>query len=601
MKKIFLLVTVAFSLNLLHGQTNYSKEIEVQIERVENGLAGRIKMQGKDDYKIAERMAELKIKGLSIAVVQNYKIIWAKGYGWADENEKRLVTTETLFEPGSISKSFNALGILKLVQDKKLDLNTDINVYLKSWKFPYDSVSKNKKITLANLLSHSAGLTVSGFLGYNCKDEMPSLVNILDGKKPANTPPVRSTFEPGLKFQYSGGGIVISQLILTDITHLPYDQFMEKQVLKPLGMNNSFFSQPPTFNKLNLIATGYDGDGNMIDNKFHVYPEQAAAGLWTTPTDVCKYIIETQLAYQGKSGKVLNQEMTKLRLTPYLDKSAALGVFIEDHEGAKYFQHSAGNIGFKGIYYGSLADGNGVAVFVNSDNGAILWEIVNSVANVYHWKNFYNSITAVTIADTILERYTGLYVWDNTFAEIVKKENGYYFYCNRRFDKIYFSNETDFYTEESPVKRHFITEPSGKLTGYMKSVNGMDVGMSRRVINPDSLKDNEDFLSEVGWGFLQSKYYEEAIRYLKRGLKLNPASLVMQSNLAHCYLFKNDYEAALKIYKAHLNENVIEGISWKDMIKEDFIYFKNNKFDKYMMDRIFADLELEIPEEYKSK
>ena len=158
MKKILLLLPALFGFGLLTAQNNYSKEVEEQIKQVENNLCGRVRIEGQAPYNISERMAYYKVKGLSVAVVQNYQLVWAKGYGWADEKEKRPVTPQTLFEPGSISKSFNALGVLKLAQDKKLDLNTDINTYLRSWKFPYDSLSKNKKITLMHLLSHSAGL-----------------------------------------------------------------------------------------------------------------------------------------------------------------------------------------------------------------------------------------------------------------------------------------------------------------------------------------------------------------------------------------------------------------------------------------------------------
>ena len=368
MKKILLFLVVLFHVSGLKAQSTYSKEVEEQIKQFENNLAGRVQIKGKETFNIADRMAHYKVMGLSIAVVKDYKVVWAKGYGWADEKEKRPVTTATLFEPGSISKSLNAVGLLKLVQDKKLDLYTDINSYLTSWKFPYDEVSNNRKITLAQLLSHSAGLGVHGFPGYDLMEKIPTVPQVLDGQPPANTPAVRSLFEPGTKFQYSGGGTTISQLILTDVTHLPYDQFMYENVLKPIGMVNSFYTQPPPMDKRHLCATGYHNNGSAVPNRFHVYPEQGAAGLWMTPSDLCQFIIETQLAYEGNSSKVLTQEMTKLQLTPYNDVSSALGVFIDNRDGTLYFQHSAGNEGFCGQFYGSMEDGNGVAVFLNTDD-----------------------------------------------------------------------------------------------------------------------------------------------------------------------------------------------------------------------------------------
>jgi CubicO group peptidase (beta-lactamase class C family) len=173
---------------------------------------------------------------LSVAVIQNYKMVWAKAYGWADDSLKVPATMQTLFQAASISKSLNGVGVLKLVQDKKIDLYADINDYLTSWEFPYDSLSKGKKISMINLLSHTAGLTVHGFDGYSPGEPLPTIEEILDGKKPANSDPVRSMNAPGLKSEYSGGGTVITQLIVMDVTHAAYDQYMYDNVLKPLGM-----------------------------------------------------------------------------------------------------------------------------------------------------------------------------------------------------------------------------------------------------------------------------------------------------------------------------------------------------------------------------
>ncbi len=381
MKKVSLVILLALGLTVANAQNPYSKAVNEQIIKVENSLPGGT---------ITERMKHYNVKGLSIAVVKNYKIVWAKGYGWADEKEKRPVTTATLFKPGSISKSLNAVGVLKLVQDHKLDLYKDINEYLSSWKFPYDSLSKGKKITLANLLSHTGGLSVyGGFPGYNSNGKIPSLPEILDGKSPANTPPVRSLFEPGLKFEYSGGGTIISQLIITDVTKQPYEKFMSDTVLKPIGMTHSYYSAAaPAGDKLKKIATGYTKEGAAVAATFNVYPEQAPLGLWTTPTDLCHYLIETQLAYQGKSSKVLNQRMARLHLTPYIDNDAALGTFVQERNGVKYFFHDAGNEGYRGLYFGSVEGGDGFVAFVNSDDGDIIIELLNSVASVYGWKGF---------------------------------------------------------------------------------------------------------------------------------------------------------------------------------------------------------------------
>ncbi len=599
MKKLLLVTIILLHISGLGAQTSYSKEVEDQIKRFENSLSGRVQIKGKENNNIVDRMTHYKVMGMSIAVVHDYKVVWAKGYGWADEKEKRPVTTETLFEPGSISKSLNAIGLLKLVQDKKLDLHTDINTYLTSWTFPYDEVSKGKKITLAHLLSHSAGLTVHGFPGYDLMEKIPTVPQVLDGQPPANTPAVRSEFEPGLKFQYSGGGTTISQLILTDLTHQPYDQFMYENVLKPIGMVNSFYTQPPPMDKRSMCATGYHGNGNEVPHKFHVYPEQGAAGLWMTPSDLCQYIIETQLAYEGKSSKVLNQEMTKLRLTPYNDESSALGVFIDNRDGALYFQHSAGNEGFCGQYYGSMEGGNGVAVFLNTDEYGLLPEVLNSVASVYDWPGFYAPINkkVVKVPAKILRTYVGVYmVQKNTFVNIMKREDGYYQFADGNYYKMYFTNKTDYFNMEVVTEKHFITDASGKVTGYTRTANGNPLPGATRVVNVDTLQGSEDFFNSLGWSFLENKKFEEAIQYLKRGQELYPPSLLIEGNLAHGYLFKGEYQKALDMYKAHLGEKVNPDFTWENMINQDFIFFKNNGFDKAMMEQVYKDLAIETPE-----
>ena len=355
------------------------------IHAVENNLAGIDGTEKDSAWNILSRMKHYKIKGVSVALIHNYKIEWVRGYGWADEKARIPVSPETRFQAASISKSLNGVGVLKLAQENKLDLQADINQYLTSWKFPYDAKSNGKKISTIELLSHTAGLNVHGFEGYQMGATLPTIVQILNGQPPANSDAIRSMIEPGLRSEYSGGGITISQLIVMDITRLPYAQFMKDEVLTPLGMTGSSYEQPTKIDS-NLLATGYRGNGDEVPGKYHVYPEQAAAGLWTNPTDLSKYIIETQLAWEGKSDKVLNQTMTHLRLTPAGDAHAALGVFINSSDSAVYFQHGGANEGFRCQYTGSLSGGDGLVIMVNSDNGAIIPEIVNSISRVYHWK-----------------------------------------------------------------------------------------------------------------------------------------------------------------------------------------------------------------------
>ncbi len=395
MKKylLFLLIFTVQTTFSLEAQTKkYPADIEERIRQVENNLAGRTQTGENDTWTLTERMKRYNINGVSIAVIHNYQIEWARGYGFADVSEKRPVTEKTLFQAASISKSLNSVGVLKLAQEKRIDLNSDINKYLVTWKFPYDEKSNNIVINVANLLSHTGGLTVSGFPGYAKGQILPSIQQILDGLKPSNTEPVRSSIEPGKRVIYSGGGVTISQLIVMDITNQPYDIFMKENVLDQLGMSSSSFSQPPPDPMQKFLATGYKADGREVPGKYHIYPEQAAAGLWTNPSDLCRYIIDTQLSYNGVLSIVLTLEMSRLRLTTVME-DAALGVFVNSRVTGsfKYFNHNGGNEGFCCTAIGCLNAGEGVVIMTNTDhdNNSILEEIANSVAIVYKWKDYY--------------------------------------------------------------------------------------------------------------------------------------------------------------------------------------------------------------------
>ncbi len=433
---LILLLLFPFAAGAQNGSDNARK--------VENSLTSWVIIENEPParWNIEERLKVHKVPGITIGVIRDYKLEWAKGYGYADKEAKIPVTPQTLFQAASISKSLNAVGILKLVQEGKLSLDEDINTYLKTWHPSADS----GKITIANLLSHTAGLSVHGFPGYEPGDTLPTVEQILRGEKPANTREVKPLFAPGVKMQYSGGGTTVTQLIETTVTGIPYDQFMRKEVLDPLGMTGSFYTQPAPEDKKPLLATAYNMKGEPIKGKYHVYPEMAAAGLWTNPTDLSKYIIETQLALEGKSAKVLNQAMTKTRLTPYKNKNSALGVFLIN--GQQYFNHNGGNEGFRCVYYGSLEGGNGFVVMVNSDNFEIIHEVTRSIALTYGWgDDFYKpeKVTSAPLHTDSLRQYTGKYNF-RTVNLNVEAKNGQLFVTSNDGPpmRMYYTTNGDF-------------------------------------------------------------------------------------------------------------------------------------------------------------
>ena len=446
---------------------------------------------------------------------------------------------------------------------------------------------------MADILSHNAGLSVHGFPGHNIHGPTPTVLEVLDGKIPAVTPAVRSMFEPGLRFEYSGGGTTISQVLLTDITKQVYDVWMHENVLKPMGMVHSTYAQPPAKDQQQFCASAYYRDGSPILDKFHVYPEQAAAGLWMTPSDLCHYIIDMQLAYQGKPSRVLSPEMVKLHLTPYNNGPTAMGTFIEDHDGAKYFEHGAGNDGFCGQFYGSLDDGYGVVIFLNSEDGKLISEVINSVAKAYHWKNFYREPQrkkSVTVPNKVLKTYEGIYVYDNTWSAIGKKDNQYYFYTDGRYVDMYYTSPTCFFNEEFRAVKEFVKDKKGNILGYTRTVEGKVYPQSKRVNSLDSIRLENNVIGEIGWYLFENKKHKESLAYFKRGVQLYPEDLNMLVNMAHLYLFNNDYKSAVAIYGAHLKDTIRPGYSWVNLMQDDRNYFKEHSYDVSLLDKVFEEL-----------
>ena len=464
-------------INVLNAQSLYSKDVEDRIKKVENSLVSWAVTDADSAWSLDERIKYYGVKGISIAVINDFKIDWAKAYGLADEVEKKSVTTETLFQAASISKSFNTTGILKLYQENKIDLYKDINAYITSWKFPYDTKAGGKTINLYNILSHTGGLSSEGFDGYIKGKSLPTVVQMLDGKKPANIKPVRAICPPGLKFGYSGGGYLISQLLVVDVTKQSYEEYMRVNILKPLNMTNSSYVMPPTEEMQKVIATGYYENGKEVKGKYHIFPESAPGGLWTTPSDLCKYIIETQLSYVGKSSKILSQEFTQLRLKTVMadiepNCDLIMGGFILKGKNEDYFFHAGGNDGYTAVYFGSLKTGKGLAIMCNR-NGSIriLKEIANSIAKVYDWTDFplmpiHKKV--VNLPETLLSKYVGKYKFNGDVYKIKKQGSSLYAEFDGESFKLNFTSETEFYIIEQWHKDFkIIVDDAGKVTGQI--------------------------------------------------------------------------------------------------------------------------------------
>ncbi len=368
-------------------QSQQGKDLEARIQRVENGLlpATLVKGQPPPSMKLAERMGFYNTPGVSIAVINNGGLEWARGYGVRDAAGSVPVSANTLFQAASISKPVAAMAALRLAEQGKLELDEDVNLRLVSWKVPENEFTRERKVTLRGLLSHCAGLTVHGFRGYASDEPAPTLLQTLDGGKPANSAPVRVNLTPGNKWRYAGGGYNVLQQLLIDVTKKPFPQLMREMVLGKLGMNHSTYEQPLPNNLWAQAASGHRNDGAKIKGGWHTYPEMAAAGLWTTPTDLARFAAELQKAKAGKSKKVLSREMVSRMLTEQTG-NWGLGLELEGKGQAALFRHGGSNEGFRCVMVAYIETGQGAVVMTNSDRGgALAGEILRSLAREYGW------------------------------------------------------------------------------------------------------------------------------------------------------------------------------------------------------------------------
>lgn len=453
-------------------------EIQQHIQHVESGLLPAIVI--KDDphqsHTLADRMAALHVLGVSIAVVHNGKIEWAKGFGVAAAGGPP-VTPETLFQAGSISKPVAAMAALRLVQQGKLSLDVDVNTLLKSWKLPAAPVAEGKPVTLRELLTHTGGTTVHGFPGYAVDAPVPTLVQVLNGEKPANTPAIRIEAVPGSKWNYSGGGFTIMQQILIDTTGQPFPNLLQDTVLSPIGMTHSTYQQPLPADRKSAAATPYDFEEKPIPGGAHTYPEMAAAGLWTTPSDLAKYMMEVQTSLQGKSNHVLSQATTREMLTAGMG-NWGLGLQIGGSASKPYFSHGGVNEGFESVFLAYEQGGDGAVVMTNAQGGSALAdEIMHSIATEYNWPGDRPLVkTTVNVDPKVLADYVGTYEMEPTFSLVFSVEDGHLAILPTGQNKLrlYAESSTKFFPLEVDAVVEFVRDDHGKVTGLILHQGGHD-------------------------------------------------------------------------------------------------------------------------------
>jgi CubicO group peptidase (beta-lactamase class C family) len=382
MKPVLLIVAGLLPV-LVWGQDDVSE----RIRRVEQGLRPERQLNNQTIWTLEERMKRYRVQGVSVAVIHDFEVDWAKGYGVLNAKRGDPVTKTTLFQVASVTKTITAAVALKLVQDGVLDLDRNVNDYLKSWKVPDNEFTRKEKVTLRRLLSHSAGLSVHGFRGYAEGEPVPTILEVLDGKPPANNAPVRVEVEPGSWYSYSGGGYTLLQLLIEEVTGRRLANVAQDLIFNPLKMKHSTIGLPRSESLIEQVALAHLRDGTS--KRAHMFLEEGSGccELWTTPTDLGRFVIAIQLALRGEHGLILSPGMAKAMVTPTNSDNMGLGFYLIRYGPVVYFSYSGGNVGFSSWLIAHPEAGYGVVVTTNTHGTTSLaLEIMRSVAEVYDWE-----------------------------------------------------------------------------------------------------------------------------------------------------------------------------------------------------------------------
>ncbi len=412
--------------------------------------------------------------GVGVAVISNFEILWAGGFGVLqraeDGAEVRSVDAETLFQAGSVSKPVTAAAVLSLVEDGVLSLDEEVNAMLESWQLPGD---RAESVTLRHLLSHMAGLTVDGFPGYPPTSRIPSVIEILEGRAPANTGVVRIAIEPGSRFVYSGGGMVVAQLVMEDVVGEPFAKILKEHVLDPVGMERSTFEQPLPESLWGNAAHGHGRfRDEIVDYPWRIYPELAAAGLWTTPTDLARFMLAIREAMNGER-TLMSRESAQDMTSPQLGGRTGMSIGVAGSDPYRRMPLSGLNWGFRTLSNLFLEQGDGIVVMTNRHDSDALGRVR---AAVLQKLGPGTGRTEVEVARDVLETYVGEYKLRPGLSLVVTLENGALFAqgTGQLKNPVFAESKTEFFLKAASAQVTFTTDDSGIVDGMTLRQNGRE-------------------------------------------------------------------------------------------------------------------------------
>ena len=445
-------------------ETRQASLTKSRIRKVEHGLLRAIFLRGQRPEKLSldSRMQFYKVPGASVAVLDKNRLEWARGYGVRDGHSREPVMADTMFQAGALGRPVAAFAALKLVDKGRLELDDDIGKLLRRATLPPSGAGAPGKVTVRGLLSQAEIFPDAGLPGYAPDVRTPSLVALLEGGVPSAPPPV--------EVQADGAGYAYLQALLEDVTATTFPALMKESVLDPLGLRNSTFDVPLPEAMRIAAASGHGREGRPEEGKWLNYPAAAAAGLWSTPSDLATFASDALETATGKDGRVLSTGLARAMLTPQ-SENRGFG-FVIDGAGQDVRFHLEGRTrGFRCALVVYPYKGQGVVVMTNSENGALLIEeVLRAVSAAYEWPDFKPLERPLFRLDpSIYQQYVGRYQVTPDYALDVAYEDYYLVIrpTGQAPTRFFVESQTFFFSIDPYVRIQFVTDAKGRVTGLV--------------------------------------------------------------------------------------------------------------------------------------
>lgn len=381
-------------------------------EKFAANLLPTVRIAGEDTrWSMDERLAHYKCPGVGVAAILDGRLDWSAGYGVRGRQDPRPVDGETVFMAASCSKPVCAMVVLQQVERGLVDLDVDVNVYLKRWQIPQNEFTAGETVTLRRMLSHTAGLSINGWPVVPQGDPLPTAFDILEGRPPSVHSAVVVNKRPGGSHRYSGGGFLLAEMLIEDVTGRRFDELADELIFAPLGMKSSTFTHPlPRHLQIN-VAGGHHMDGSPIPGGWMISVDKGAGGLMCSATDFARFQIACRDAWLGRPGAILPQSLAREMMTRQGQSSFGLGWDIIGEGANQRFNHGGSNDGYQSETDCYLESGLGGAAFTNAVSGIFLFrEILNGLADLYDWPGYLLAPKTVQrLSAEELDRYTGIY------------------------------------------------------------------------------------------------------------------------------------------------------------------------------------------------